>query len=396
MLDVSTWRNHTANPADTRKLTIFPSFNYNVPSDYEMNIVESTSLYERWLAQQTHIISADLKLKHQFMAESLFAFFRGTFYRWLQQWPKVCKHLLDAPSILAVGDLHLENFGTWRDVEGRLAWGVNDFDQATSLPYTQDLVRLAASALLAIAEGQFALKPRLACEQILGGYISSLKSDGRPFVLAEQNRFLREIALQQLSDPRLFWERLQSWPTAPKSRVPKEALRALEHAIPRPLPAYRLLARQAGLGSRGLPRFVAIYPLYGGLVAREAKALTPSAAAWLDAKRGRSLHIAELLQKTVRAPDWTLKVEGSWLIRRLAPDCTKIRIADLPAKRNEERLLGAMGWETGNVHLASPKAVSAIMADLKKRKSGWLFDSAHEMALVVRKDWKSWRSNFEA
>jgi hypothetical protein len=361
-----------------------------------MNITESTSRYERWLAQQTHIMPSDLKLKHQFMAEALFPFFRGTFYRWLQQWPKVCKHLCDAPPVLSVGDLHVENFGTWRDIEGRLAWGINDFDQAATLPYPQDLVRLASSALIAIGEGQFAIKPRLACEQILSGYIGSLSSGGRPFVLAEQNRFLREIAQQQLSDPRLFWERLQSWPTAPKSRVPKEARIALERSMPRPLTAYRMVARQSGLGSRGLPRFVAVYPLWGGLVAREAKALTPSAAAWLDAKQGRSLHIAELLQKAVRAPDSTIKVEGSWLIRRIAPDCVKIRIADLPTKRNEERLLGAMGWETGNVHLASSKAIPAITADLKERKSNWLFDCAQEMAIVIRKDWKSWRSNFEA
>jgi hypothetical protein len=360
-----------------------------------MNIVESTSLYERWLAQRTDVLLSDLKRKHQFMAEALFPFFRGTFYRWLQQWPKVCKQLLDAPAVIAVGDLHVENFGTWRDVESRLAWGVSDFDKSAMLPYTQDLVRLAASALLAIGEGQFALKPRVACDQILSGYIGSLKSGGRPFVLAEQNRFLRDIAQHQLSDPRLFWDRLQSWPTVSKSRIPKEAVAAVESSMPRPIPQYRIVARESGVGSRGLPRFVAIYSLYGGLVAREAKALAPSAAAWLDGKQARTLHITELLQKAVRTPDPTMKVEGQWLRRRIAPDSVKIRIADLPAKRNEEKLVGAMGWETGNVHLANPKAVPAIMADLKKRKKDWLFDAAAAMAIVMRKDWKSWRSNFE-
>ena len=48
--------------------------------------------------------------------------------------------------MLAVGDLHVENFGTWRDADGRLCWGINDFDEADRLPYTNDLVRLAASA----------------------------------------------------------------------------------------------------------------------------------------------------------------------------------------------------------------------------------------------------------
>ena len=30
---------------------------------------------------------------------------------------------MDAPQVLSVGDLHLENFGTWRDADGRLVWG---------------------------------------------------------------------------------------------------------------------------------------------------------------------------------------------------------------------------------------------------------------------------------
>jgi uncharacterized protein (DUF2252 family) len=57
-----------------------------------------------------------------------------------------CAQLADAPQVLAVGDLYTENFGTWRDAEGRLVWGVNDLDEAHPLPYTNDLVRLATRA----------------------------------------------------------------------------------------------------------------------------------------------------------------------------------------------------------------------------------------------------------
>jgi len=42
-----------------------------------------------------------------------------------------------------------KNFGTWRDGDGRLVWGVNDFDEAAVMPYPLDLVRLAASIRLA-------------------------------------------------------------------------------------------------------------------------------------------------------------------------------------------------------------------------------------------------------
>src|SRR5580698_3129974 len=82
---------------------------------------------------------------HEQMKESFFEFFRGTFYRWAQLWPSVCADLCAAPKVLAVGDLHINSFGTWRDAEGRLCWGVDDFDEAYPLAYTNDLVRLAAS-----------------------------------------------------------------------------------------------------------------------------------------------------------------------------------------------------------------------------------------------------------
>ncbi|HXD74754.1 MAG TPA: DUF2252 family protein, partial [Vicinamibacterales bacterium] len=87
------------------------------------------------------------------MRESAFVFLRGTFFRWMQAWPERCAKLDKAPRVVGVGDLHLENFGTWRDRDDRLVWGVNDVDEAWPVPYTLDLVRLATSALLAIREG---------------------------------------------------------------------------------------------------------------------------------------------------------------------------------------------------------------------------------------------------
>src|SRR5271167_3043685 len=158
-----------------------------------MNIVKATRHYEAWLGQHTSLVKPDLRLKHERMAESPFPFFRATFYRWMQVWPEVCADLATAPQVLAVGDLHVENFGTWRDIEGRLVWGINDFDEAAVLPYTIDLVRLAASAMVAITAGHLTLKPKDACAAILQGYKESLAHHGRPYVLEEENNWLRQI-----------------------------------------------------------------------------------------------------------------------------------------------------------------------------------------------------------
>src|ERR1700679_1014146 len=115
-----------------------------------LNIREATASYELWIERCTTVISSDLRSKHEQMKESPFLFLRGTFYRWAQMWPSVCAELCDAPKVLAVGDMHVNSFGTWRDAEGRLCWGVDDFDEAYPLAYTNDLVRLAASLKLVI------------------------------------------------------------------------------------------------------------------------------------------------------------------------------------------------------------------------------------------------------
>src|SRR5207248_2056112 len=157
--------------------------------------------------------------KHQAMAQSKFSFFRATFYRWAQLWPECCPDLAKAPRVLAIGDLHVENFGTWRDAEGRLIWGVNDFDEAAQLPYAIDLVRLAVSATLAIEAGHLSIRGNDACTAILDGYTQSLIEGGRPYVLEEDHAWLRELATGELRDPVRFWNRMEGLPLI-RSEVP--------------------------------------------------------------------------------------------------------------------------------------------------------------------------------
>src|SRR6476646_1522716 len=115
------------------------------------DIVQSTKAYEAWMERRTDVSGRLLDRKHGRMAEGPFPFLRATFYRWVEQWPSVCAQLAQREEdvVLAVGDLHVENFGVWRDSRERHVWGVNDFDDACELPFTNDLVRLVTSAMLA-------------------------------------------------------------------------------------------------------------------------------------------------------------------------------------------------------------------------------------------------------
>jgi uncharacterized protein (DUF2252 family) len=132
-----------------------------------MDIVEATKSYEQWMRSCTTVIESHLRYKHEQMEKDLFLFLRGTYYRWAQLWPEICPDLCKAPCVLSSADLHVNSFGTWRDSEGRLAWGVDDFDESYPLPYTHDLVRLAASLKIVIESKDLTIKLKPGCEIIL-------------------------------------------------------------------------------------------------------------------------------------------------------------------------------------------------------------------------------------
>lgn len=354
-----------------------------------MNCKEATKSYEAWLRGQTRVIERDLRFKHQQMSADVFSFMRATFYRWLELWKDHCAELANAPEVLAVGDLHVQNFGTWRDREGRLVWGVNDFDEAFALPYTSDLVRLAASAHLAISESRLALRPGDACEAILEGYAKELKKGGKPIVLAERHRWLRSTVASELRDPVKFWEKLDQLPTI-KTRIPGKAGKALTSAMPSPKMRYRVVHRVAGLGSLGRQRFVGIGEWNGGQIAREAKALVPSAWVWFNESKDDRSQYERVVAQAIRCPDPFLELKKGWVVRRLAPDCSRVELTMLPKGHDEYRLLEAMGRETANVHLGSKRAIGKVKRDLPKRPDGWLHTAAREMVRATTEDWQSW------
>ena len=355
-------------------------------------IKKATKAFETWLGERTTLVGADLEVKHQTMAQDAFSFLRGTYYRWAQVWPQVCASLTGTPPVLGVGDLHVENFGTWRDTDGRLVWGVNDFDEAYSMPYTNDLVRLATSALLAAQESHLSLTPEEGCAAILAGYGEGLEAGGRPFVLAEHHPWLRQMAHGALRDPVTFWQKMDTLPDV-KDGVPASAREAMESQMPDPVPEYRVVRRRAGVGSLGHQRFVAISEWCGGEVAREAKALVPSAYLWALGEDNGPIEILyqAILTQARRACDPFVQLRGQWIVRRLAPDCSRIDLASLPAERDESRLLHAMGWETANIHLGSRGTVGAVRRDLERQPNGWLQNAAEKMVQATRKDWEEWK-----
>jgi uncharacterized protein (DUF2252 family) len=99
-----------------------------------------------------------LRLKVARMAEGPFAFFRGTFHLFARDVLSMAGEIVLARSgdggaeLDLVGDIHSENYGTYKAADNVVHYDVNDFDETTRGRFDFDVSRLATSLFLAASE----------------------------------------------------------------------------------------------------------------------------------------------------------------------------------------------------------------------------------------------------
>jgi Uncharacterized protein conserved in bacteria (DUF2252) len=340
--------------------------------------------FEAWLKRHCRVVQADLNRKHQRMRRDPFSFLRGTFFRWANTIENICPELTDAPAVLSVGDVHVENFGTWRDAEGRLVWGVNDFDEAAVTPYPFDLVRLATSAALAPRN---VLGLRAVAAAILRGYREGL-AEPTPTLLDKADPWMAPLVTTSAEDRKRFWKKIERCPPpkAPNT-LPRAIRAALRKMLPRDAKEISFATRIAGCGSLGRPRYIARGDWRDDHVVREAKALVPSAWLWAHDDAPGHIRFMDLATGRYRSPDPYLHIAGKFIYRRLAADSHKIDIAQNP--RLTIALFEAMGFDLGAIHAADPRA-KAVARDLKRRPRNWLLKAAKAARKAVEADYAEW------
>jgi hypothetical protein len=116
---------------------------------------------------------------------------------------------------------------------------------------------------------------------------------------------------------------------------------------------------------------------------------------WARKASSAEIYCEKLVQQSIRVPDPCVHFHGRWVVRRLAPDCSRIEIASLSKDRDEARLLYSMGWETANMHFATPQAIAKVKHDLAARRGRWLHKAAKAMLAATRKDWKKWQRDWK-
>jgi uncharacterized protein (DUF2252 family) len=127
-----------------------------------------------------------LRQKYHAMRKNAFVFFRGTCHLFYRDLP-IESSLNLAPATWICGDLHLENFGTYKGDNRQTYFGINDFDEGNLAPCTWDITRLLTSIFLAV--DSFALD-RSAGTKLARVYLSSYANtltSGRIGAIVEEN-----------------------------------------------------------------------------------------------------------------------------------------------------------------------------------------------------------------
>ncbi|MCC6336149.1 MAG: DUF2252 family protein [Myxococcales bacterium] len=343
------------------------------------------------------------------MAASPFAFLRGASGLWAEALARHPEWLRTAPGVGGlVGDLHLENFGTFRAASG-MTFHVNDFDESFDGPWTFDVLRLLVSTLLA--------RPELRCTGTQVLHLAHAVLDGHEAGLA-QEKVPRPAFIQHLVDEaeaerptRLLEKRLddagklerneEKYPEAPATicrAVPAaltqwcgflddacgEPLVSCQAAPPkgqkqRPPDALEVVdvtRRVAGTGSLGVERLQVLSKGDGQRWLLEVKALRGSPASKREADAAQ---VVQRLRRALPQPPLGLgaaRLNGlQVLIHPLFPGEDKLSVEQLEPDALEPTLR-YLGFLSGEVH----RRAARQSARWNKGQQAAVLDAAGELA----------------
>lgn len=115
-----------------------------------------------------------LQIKYRNMRSSPFVFLRGTCHLFYDRLPRGGL-FKSAPLTWVCGDLHLENFGSFKGDNRLVYFDLNDFDESALAPASWDLVRFLTSLWVGAESLSVRRREaRILCQTFLAAYASAL------------------------------------------------------------------------------------------------------------------------------------------------------------------------------------------------------------------------------
>jgi uncharacterized protein (DUF2252 family) len=372
-----------------------------------------------------------LRLKYKAMGSDIFSFFRGTCHLFYEDFP-ADSLLNEAPCVWVCGDLHLENFGSYKG-DNRLAYfDINDFDESALAPCTWDVTRLLTSILVAyrtlnvnesqaltlcnyfidaytntLSKGQIRSVERDTAKGLVKDLLDNLKKRNRQDFLdkrTEEKKGKRHLIIDNKrtrkatdAQQQKITTLISNWAaTQPQSKF----FQVLD-----------VQQRIAGTGSLGVERYVVLVegkgsPNHNYLL--DLKQARPSAlqsylkqpqSRW-ENEAARVVNIQQWVQATPPALlDSILDENIAYVLRELQPFQDKVNLQDGEGKLGRlEKLMETMGEVTAWAHLRSCGRLGSAIADQLiqyGKQSHWCsisLDYARDYSAQVKEDYTAFCS----
>jgi uncharacterized protein (DUF2252 family) len=113
-------------------------------SSFSLKLIALPTIPERVKQFNSTRIQKCLPIKYNLMSLNPFVFFRGTCHLFYEDFSKAA-NLPDSPATWICGDLHLENFGSYKGNNRLVYFDLNDFDEAVLAPSAWELARIVTS-----------------------------------------------------------------------------------------------------------------------------------------------------------------------------------------------------------------------------------------------------------
>jgi len=106
-----------------------------------------SKLSERLIAFNKHLLPEMVQLKYEAMAQNAFRFYRGTCHLFYEDLSNAAPLPL-SPVTWICGDLHIENYGSYKGDNKLVYFDMNDFDEALLAPAAYELARMITSIFI--------------------------------------------------------------------------------------------------------------------------------------------------------------------------------------------------------------------------------------------------------
>jgi uncharacterized protein (DUF2252 family) len=374
-----------------------------------------------------------LAMKYAAMAKDPFAFFRGTCHLFYEDWPQGSP--LDAsPAAWICGDLHLENFGSYKGDNRLVYFDINDFDESARVPAAWDGARFLASLWTARKGFQLDKQQAEALSQIyldaysaelcLGkaGWLERATAEGmiRDLLKGLKTRS-RQALIEARTEPggkRLRLDGEHALAADGESQAKVRAILAKVEKVHEQADFFHVhdVARRiAGVGSLGLERYTVLVDGRGktdghfllDLKVQPGSSLVPylpqPQPPWSN-EAERVVAVQSRAQAVAPAFVTAVAYEGkSYVLRELMPSSDSLQLKEWNGKLSRlELVLASMGRLVAWSHLRSASWQGAASLDewiAFGHTSAWrqpLLEYARSYASQVKQDWQAFSEAYQS